>query len=109
MAPFAVWNWAPAASTTECRCPFGSLRVTRSPACRWPVRTPDSGWSAGSCDGSTILDAEEAELPSRPEGTGVHGDAAADELLFVALAERQHRQVERGLPLERGQQILRGL
>ena len=37
-APLAVWNCPPAVSTTECRRPFGSVRVIRSPAWNGPSR-----------------------------------------------------------------------
>src|SRR5512133_367457 len=100
--PLAVWNWPPATSRTECRRPFGSVRVIRSPGASGPERTPES-WS---CSG--IADAEKSKLPAGPKGTTRHLDSAAYVEMFVGLADRQHGQIDGGLFLERGEQPIRG-
>src|SRR5512133_2553225 len=101
--PLAVWNWPPTTSRTECRRPFGSVRVIRSPGASGPERTRES-WS-----GSGIADAEKTKLPAGPERTTRHLDSAAHVEMFVRLADRQHGQIDGGLFLERGQQPVRGV
>src|SRR5437870_2914571 len=94
IAPLAVWNCVPRVSSTECRRPLGSVSVTRSPGRRGPVRTPDQ--ASGTDPGSAIVQPEQPELPAGTEGSGSDAGPAANELLLVALADRQHGEVEGG-------------
>src|SRR5687768_5788731 len=92
-APLAVWNWPPALSTTEWRRPFGSVRVTRSPARNGPRLTPEGTSSA-------IPDSEQSELPARAKSEVTDGDARAGVQVFLALAHRQQHIVHGSLLLQ---------
>src|ERR1044072_1050318 len=107
-APLVVWKRPPSASRTESRRFFLSVGVIRSPAGSSPRRTPDS--TAGcSVLGSPTGDPEEAELPARAVGGLAHVGAGAEVDVLVGLAHGQHDEVGRGLLLQGGQQLVRGV